>query len=81
MVSEKDDLKQTENENKGGPYDPEMYRLPEKNLKDAMIDSDVTDQFLNGPLALQVPGRYSIQHSSKMYGGILVVSNNKHLPT
>ena len=66
MVSEKDDLKQTENQNKGGPYDPEMYRVPEKNLKGTMKYSDVTDQFLNGPLALQVPGRPVIQHSSKM---------------
>ena len=57
MLSEKDDLIQTENEYKGGPYDPEVYRVPKKNLKDVMIDSDVTDQFLNGPLALQVPGR------------------------
>ena len=58
MLSEKDDLIQTENENKGGPYDPEMYRVPEENLKDVMIDSDVTDQFLNGPMSLKVPGRY-----------------------
>ena len=71
LVSEKDDLKQTENQNKGGPYDPEMYRVPEKNLKGTMKNSDVTDQFLNGPLALQVPGRPLIQHSSKMLPSIV----------
>ena len=56
MLSEKEDLKKTANENKGGPYDPEMYRVPKQNMKDTLVAKDVTNQLLNSPLSLQVPG-------------------------
>ena len=44
------------NENKGGPYDPEMYRFPKQNIKDTLVAKDVTDQLLNSALALDTPG-------------------------
>ena len=56
MLSEKDDLKKTANENKGGPYDPEIYRIPKHNIKDPLVSKDVTNQLLNGALALDTPG-------------------------
>ena len=56
MLSEKEDLKKTANEDKGGPYDPEMYRIPKQNMKDTLVAKDVTDQLLNSPLALDTPG-------------------------
>ena len=40
----------------GGPYDPEMYRIPMENQKNPLRDIDVTDQLLNSPLDLRVPG-------------------------
>ena len=40
----------------GGPYDPEMYRIPMENKKYPLRDIDVTDQLLNSPLDLGVPG-------------------------
>ena len=49
-------MKQTTNENKGGPYDPEIYRIPKQNIKDPLVSKDVTDQLLNGALALDTPG-------------------------
>ena len=56
MLSEKDDVKKSANENKGGPYDPEIYRIPKQNIKDPLVSKDVTDQLLNGALALDTPG-------------------------
>ena len=56
MLSEKEDLKKTANEDKGGPYDPEMYRVPKQNIKGTLVAKDVTDQLLNSPLALDTPG-------------------------
>ena len=49
-------MKQTANENKGGPYDPEIYRLPKQNIKDTLVVKDVTNQLLNSRLALATPG-------------------------
>ena len=56
LLSEKEDLKQTANENKGGPYDPEIYRFPKQNIKDTLVVKDVTNQLLNSRLALATPG-------------------------
>ena len=56
LLSEKDDVKKSANENKGGPYDPEIYRIPKQNIKDPLVSKDVTDQLLNGALALDTPG-------------------------
>ena len=50
------ELKLTANENKGGPYDPEIYRLPKQNIKDTLVVKDVTNQLLNSRLALATPG-------------------------
>ena len=49
------ELKKTENVYKSGPYDPEMYRFPEYNIKE-LLDTDVTNQLLNSALALDTPG-------------------------
>ena len=49
-------MKQTANENKGGPYDPEIYRFPKQNIKDTLVVKDVTNQLLNSRLALATPG-------------------------
>ena len=54
MLSETEVL-QTENVYKSGPYDPEMYRFPEYNIKE-LLDTDVTNQLLNSALALDTPG-------------------------
>ena len=40
----------------GGPYDPEMYRIPKENRKNPLMEVDVTDQLLNSPLDLRVAG-------------------------
>ena len=56
LLSEKEDLKQTANENRGGPYDPEIYRFPKQNIKDTLVVKDVTNQLLNSRLALATPG-------------------------
>ena len=56
LLSEKDDLKLKANENKGGPYDPEIYRFPKQNIKDTLVVKDVTNQLLNSRLALATPG-------------------------
>ena len=56
LLSEKEDLEQTANENKGGPYDPEIYRFPKQNIKDTLVVKDVTKQLLNSRLALATPG-------------------------
>ena len=55
------ELKKTENVYKSGPYDPEMYRFPEYNIKEYDTkekekDTDVTNQLLNSALALDTPG-------------------------
>ena len=49
------ELKKTENVYKSGPYDLEMYRFPEYNIKE-LLDTDVTNQLLNSALALDTPG-------------------------
>ena len=54
LLSETEVL-QTENVYKSGPYDPEMYRFPEYNIKE-LLDTDVTNQLLNSALALDTPG-------------------------
>ena len=51
------ELKKTENVYKSGPYDLEMYRFPEYNIKELLAtDPDVTNQLLNSALALDTPG-------------------------
>ena len=62
LLSETEVL-QTENVYKSGPYDPEMYRFPEYNIKEYDTkekekekDTDVTNQLLNSALALDTPG-------------------------
>ena len=56
LLSETEVL-QTENVYKSGPYDPEMYRFPEYNIKELLAkDPDVTNQLLNSALALDTPG-------------------------
>ena len=54
LLSETEVL-QTENVYKSGPYDPEMYRFPEYNIKE-LLNTDVTNQLLNSALALDTPG-------------------------
>ena len=54
LLSETEVL-QTENLYKSGPYDPEMFRFPEYNIKE-LLDTDVSNQLLNSPLALDTPG-------------------------
>ena len=54
MLSEAEVL-QTANEYKSGSYDPEIYRFPNYNIKE-LLDTDVTNQLLNSPLALDTPG-------------------------
>ena len=57
LLSETEVL-QTENVYKSGPYDPEMYRFPEYNIKELLAtDPDVTNQLLNSALALDTPGK------------------------
>ena len=76
LLSEKEDLKQTANENKGGPYDPEMYRVPKQNMKDTLVvKTDVTDQLLNSPLALATPGKYIQKHFNECLCLILICSS------
>ena len=54
LLSEAEVL-QTANEYKSGSYDPEIYRFPNYNIKE-LLDTDVTNQLLNSPLALDTPG-------------------------
>ena len=63
LLSETEVL-QTENVYKSGPYDPEMYRFPEYNIKE-LLDTDVTNQLLNSALALDTPGMTKNQRMIK----------------